>query len=388
MKTHLLFLSSAFALVAPVFAKGGPAPVPETPRVDPSPTSNHVQIALLLDTSNSMDGLIDQAKTQLWKVVNTFTDARRDDEAPKVEVALYEYGNNGLSADNQWVRQVQPLTRDLDELSKALFALKTNGGEEYCGAVIQRALGDLQWDEAKNTYKVIFIAGNEPFTQGPVDARSACRAALIKGVVVNTIHCGSRDEGMSGAWHDGAALGGGKFMVINQDRAVVDIAAPQDKRIAELGVELNKTYLGYGKERAAGAAKQEAADKDAATFARSGAPVARAMAKASANYHNATWDLVDAVREKQVDPAKLEPADLPEAMRGLKPEERAAFVEKAGKERAEIQGKIVTLNREREAFVAEEMKKRAKETGEKTLDQAIVETTREQAAALGYTFGK
>jgi len=211
---------------------------------------------------------------------------------------------------------------------------------------------------------------------------------LIKGVVVNTIHCGSRDEGMSGAWHDGAALGGGKFMVINQDRAVVDIAAPQDKRIAELGVELNKTYLGYGKERAAGAAKQEAADKDAATFARSGAPVARAMAKASANYHNATWDLVDAVREKQVDPAKLEPADLPEAMRGLKPEERAAFVEKAGKERAEIQGKIVTLNREREAFVAEEMKKRAKETGEKTLDQAIVETTREQAAALGYTFGK
>jgi hypothetical protein len=172
---------------------------------------------------------------------------------------------------------------------------------------------------------------------------------------------------MSGAWHDGAALGGGKFMIINQDRAVVDIPAPQDKRIAELGVELNKTYLGYGKERAAGAAKQEAADKDAATFAQSGAPVARAMSKASANYSNTSWDLVDAVREKQVDPAKLEPADLPEAMRGLTPEERAAFVEKAGKERAEIQGKIVALNREREAFVAEELKKRAKETGEKTL---------------------
>jgi hypothetical protein len=29
-----------------------------------------VQIALLLDTSNSMDGLIDQAKSQLWKIVN------------------------------------------------------------------------------------------------------------------------------------------------------------------------------------------------------------------------------------------------------------------------------------------------------------------------------
>ena len=29
-----------------------------------------VQVAILLDTSNSMDGLIEQAKTQLWRVVN------------------------------------------------------------------------------------------------------------------------------------------------------------------------------------------------------------------------------------------------------------------------------------------------------------------------------
>ena len=29
-----------------------------------------IKVALLLDTSNSMDGLIDQAKAQLWDVVN------------------------------------------------------------------------------------------------------------------------------------------------------------------------------------------------------------------------------------------------------------------------------------------------------------------------------
>jgi len=29
-----------------------------------------IQMAILLDTSNSMDGLIDQAKSQLWKIVN------------------------------------------------------------------------------------------------------------------------------------------------------------------------------------------------------------------------------------------------------------------------------------------------------------------------------
>jgi hypothetical protein len=36
----------------------------------PARAASRVQIALLLDTSNSMDGLIDQARSQLWRVVN------------------------------------------------------------------------------------------------------------------------------------------------------------------------------------------------------------------------------------------------------------------------------------------------------------------------------
>ena len=38
---------------------------------------NRIQVALLLDTSNSMDGLIEQAKTQLWKIVNELTSAEQ-----------------------------------------------------------------------------------------------------------------------------------------------------------------------------------------------------------------------------------------------------------------------------------------------------------------------
>ena len=138
MKTKRLLILG-FLSALPLHAK-------EAPPVDPAPAQAKVQIALLLDTSNSMDGLIDQARTQLWKVVNTFVDARRDGAAPFVEVALYEYGNNSLHVANNYIRQVEPLTRDLDELSRELFALKTNGGEEYSGAVIQRALADLSWD--------------------------------------------------------------------------------------------------------------------------------------------------------------------------------------------------------------------------------------------------
>ena len=56
-----------------------------------------IKVALILDTSNSMDGLIDQAKSQLWSVVNELAKARCDGQIPDLEIALYEYGNDQLS---------------------------------------------------------------------------------------------------------------------------------------------------------------------------------------------------------------------------------------------------------------------------------------------------
>lgn len=379
MKTKYTLLAGLLATL--------PLHAAETPAVDAAPSRDKVQIALLLDTSSSMDGLIDQARTQLWKVVNTFVDARRDGVAPYVEVSLYEYGNNALSVDNNYIRQVQPLTRNLDELSQKLFALSTNGGEEYCGAVIKRALADLTWDPSEKTYKAIFIAGNEGFTQGGVDARQACKDALAKHIVVNTLHCGSRDEGISGSWNDGAALAEGKFLVIDQDKAVAHIDAPQDKEIAKLSSDLNTTYLGYGKDRQESFKKQNKADMDASANAKEGAEVARAVTKASQNYNNTTWDLVDARREKAIDLTKIPVDELPTEMRDLTPAARTAYVEKAGKRRADIQSQIVALNSQREAHAAAETKKLA-DQGVQTLDQALIETARSQAAALGYKFGK
>lgn len=378
MKRNILIAILAAAF--PVSAKS-PAPPVDAP-------SDKVQIALLLDTSNSMDGLIDQAKTQLWKVVNTFNDARRDGRVPYVEVSLFEYGNNDLHVGNHWIRQIEPLTRDLDEISRELFSLRTHGGDEYCGAVIQRALADLSWDPSPHTYKVIFIAGNEPFTQGPVDARQACRDAAERGIVVNTIHCGSWDEGVAGSWHDGAALAGGKFLSINQDRAVAHIDAPQDREIAALGIGLNKTYLGYGTQWKAAAEKQAIADRDAHAHLASGAAVQRALTKASANYCNIGWDLVDAVREKSVNLSEIPEVELPAAMRAMKPAEREAHLAAMAAKRSQIQEKIRQLNLEREAHVAEKARQHADQDGNRTLDLAITETVRTQASACGYSFGE
>ena len=137
----------------------GPAPSAR-PLVSPgmledSTSAPQVQIALLLDTSSSMDGLLEQTKRQLWTVVNAFQNARREGRSARLQIALYEYGNDGLSAEGGYLRQVLPLTTDLDRVSEQLFALKTRGGDEFCGQVIQKATQQLEWSKDRKDLKLI-----------------------------------------------------------------------------------------------------------------------------------------------------------------------------------------------------------------------------------------
>ena len=343
-----------------------------------------IQMAILLDTSGSMTGLIEQAKAQLWTIVNEFATTRKDGKIPDFEVALYEYGKPSLGQETGYIRMILPLTTDLDKVSEELFALRTTGGDEFCGTVIKAATEQLAWSESDEDLKVIFIAGNEPFTQGDVDFRKACPAAVAKGIVVNTIFCGPYGEGVSTNWQDGALLADGKYMNIDHNAKAVHIAAPQDQEIARLGAELNKTYISYG---AAGDARREtqaAQDANAASVS-FGSAVQRAVSKSSAQYRNANWDLVDALKEGKVKIEELKDEDLPESMRKMSAAEREAHVQTHAKARAEIQKQIKTLNAAREKHVATARKELA-EKGENTLDAVIIKAVRAQAVDKNFNF--
>lgn len=362
MKTTTLIITSLAAVSMPLSAQERkPAP--------------KVQIAILLDNSGSMSGLINQARTQLWKVVNEFIAAKRDGMTPEVEVALYKYGASP--------ERITVLTRDLDLVSRELFALQINGGTEYCGAVIKDATENLSWSNEAGVYKVIFIAGNEPFTQGPVEPAAACKLAASKGIIVNTIHCGSDAEGISGGWKNGALLADGSYMVIDQNSAVAHIAAPQDTEIVKLSEQLNKTYVRYGKQADFGAENQAAQDRNAAAAAPA-ASVQRALTKSAANvYDNSGWDLVDAIDKKKVKLEEVKKEDLPADLAKLSPEELKTHVEKQTAERKTIQEKIQTLNKEREAYVSAEQKKNGEVN---SLDVAMVKAIRMQAQKQQFTF--
>lgn len=386
MKTkHILIATALTACIAIAKEVHPSTPVAEVAKVETAVDGPLVQIAVLLDTSGSMQGLIEQAKTQLWKLVNEFITAKQDGKTPVVQVALYEYGKDALKSKEHWIRQIQPLTRDLDKVSEELFALTTNGGEEYCGAVIQRATLDLAWDANPKVYKAIFIAGNEPFTQGPIDSKQSCKDAIAKGIIVNTIHCGGEAQGIAEHWNQGALLADGKYLVIDQNQAIVHIEAPQDKEIVKLNEELNKTYINYGSAAPAAKARQVAQDSNAAAKPESGAQVQRIVSKASSNYFNSGWDLVDASKDKSFDITKVKEADLPEEMKKMTVEERKAHLVKKTAEREEIQKKVLALNKEREAYVATQRKESAKND---TLDTAMVKALRTQAEKKGIAWEK
>ena len=165
-------------------------------RAFPTAGSNTIRVALLLDTSSSMDGLIEQAKSQLWKIVNQLAMAKKGEDYANILIALYEYGNDGLNSETGYVRQVAELTDDLDKLSEELFALRTNGGSEHCGQVIAKSIDELAWEKETAGLQVMFIAGNEPFTQGSVNYEKSCSDATGSGIMVNTIYCGDNETGI------------------------------------------------------------------------------------------------------------------------------------------------------------------------------------------------
>lgn len=359
---------------------------PSTKELDPNRTAK-IQVALLLDTSGSMDGLLEQAKSQLWKMVNELATSKKNGKAPTIELALYEYGKSTLAQEKGYLQQLVPLTNDLDLVSEKLFALKTNGGEEYCGWVIQDATENLKWSESNEDLKIIIIAGNESFSQGTVDYKKTCKGAITNGIVVNTIYCGDCEEGVRFMWKDGADRADGNYMCINQNDQVAHIETPYDSEIGTLNEELNKTYIAFGQKGKEKQARQLSQDKNAESYGASN-NAERAISKSKkSTYSNATWDAVDAMEENDEFMEEVEEDQLPEVMKDMDSKERKEYVEKKAKERAAIQAKIQEAAKKRSTFIAEKRKETAG-NDKNTLDAVMLKTVREQAEKQQFKFEK
>jgi len=337
------------------------------------PAKHYVKIALLLDTSNSMDGLIDQAKSQLWDIVNEFNYVRCGNKTrPELQIALYEYGNDGLSSKEGYVRQVIGFSSDLDKLSEKLFSLTTNGGEEFCGKVINTSLKQLEWGKNKDDLKL----------KGKLNYKDATSQAKEKDVVVNTIFCGNYQQGIGSKWKEGALLTGGEYMAIDHNKEVVHITTPYDDIIIQLNGKLNKTYISYGKLGKTRIAAQRTQDMEAEELDEV-VIVKRAVSKSSSFYNNASWDLIDASKDADFDVNKIDKKSLPSALQNKSTGEIEAYIASQKAERKRINLEIQELQRKRQAFIKS---KQGKEKG--TLEDVMLNAIRKQASTKNYSWEK
>ncbi len=371
-----------------------------------------VDLAICLDTSGSMEGLLDAARQKLWAIVN---DLALAEPTPRLRVALLTYGNDGHSAESGWVRVDSPFTEDLDAVSQQLFALTTNGGTELVGRVLKAATEQLDWQldptpandplksVAPNTVtpsggalhggesnhdalRLVVVAGNESADQDQaVHFQDACRALIERGIVVNAIYCGNPADELAPAWQEVARRADGHFAAIDQQNGTVVIATPFDGELAALSAAINETYLAYGANAEVWAKNQVVQDQNAERC-NSSTVAARACTKGGKLYC-CEWDLVEQVKGGNVKLAEIKKEELPEKLRELALTEQQKCIDDAWTKRQGIQQKIQDVASKRDAHLAEEMKKRGVQD-DGAFDRAIRDALRKQAESKGFVFPK
>jgi Mg-chelatase subunit ChlD len=339
-----------------------------------------VDVVVMLDTSGSMENLLDATRARVWDVVN---ELGRMKPTPELRVGLVSFGTDEATEDQGFIVQHLDLTDELDEVYAELMALTIGGGTELVGRALNEALDGMSWSPEYDALRVVFVAGNESADQGVEDDdfRIAARAARDRDIIVNALYAGNRDQGVVEKWHEVAQAGEGNFSAIDPSTGSIQIAAPQDDLLLELNGRLNTTYVPYGVRGQDGLTNQIAQDSNASRLGVQSCS-SRIVAKGGALYNNASWDLVDKTLEEGFDWDAISPPDLPEEMQSMTVDESVEFIEAKRAQREAIQREIQSASAAREVFVKQAI---ANRNGEAGLGEAMRKAIREQAQAKGFT---
>jgi hypothetical protein len=214
-----------------------------------------------------------------------------------------------------------------------------------------------------------------------IDTRTTAANAVSKGIIVNTIQCGSMGD-TTRAWKAIAQAGNGQYFAIADNGAVQTISTPYDDQLGDLATQLGATFLAYGYGAGAGGAarraevaRQAAEAEGRITYAIGEAKAERALNKVM-NKDAYIGDLLQNIENGSVKLEAINPVELPEELQALEPAQRQAEVEKRLEQRRGIRARIMELSKQREAFVDGE-KKKSKDDG---FDIVVAKTLKEQMA--------
>ena len=322
-----------------------------------------IELLFVLDTTGSMGGMLEGAKTKIWGIVNDVLQ-QQGNAGVTIRVGLVAYRDQG----DAYVTRITPLTDNLDAVYAQLMSFKAQGGgdgPEDVRSAMADAVRVGGWSApGPRTSQVMFLVGDAPphddYRNTPATDVSA-RQAAGRGIIVNTIQCGS-DTDTTQAWRGIAQYGGGEFFAIAQDGGVEVMVTPYDLPLARLGEQIGGTYMAYGAsdKRIARQSAQVAMESSVAAAAPPAAKAERALNKALNDKAYDDSDLVQKAANGKLTLPQIAEAELPDALRQLAPAQRQAALNLAVAERKALQGKIVALSKQREQYLAEQ---RSKGTG-------------------------
>jgi hypothetical protein len=329
-----------------------------------------IQVALVLDTGDHMSGLVEQARIEIWSIANELLLLDKGGRAPIVEIGVVAYGNGDVPVGRGYGRAAIPFTTDIDSVSLALGQARTAGGHEYGGWAIQEAVQRLNWSPYPEDMRVIFIAGNESFTQGPVDYPSSCQAAAAKMIVVNTVYCGPYNSGVHYGWTGAAQATGGQYISISVNKPPRYRPTPVDDALLDLNRRLNETYRLVADPSRDLLKRQQEQDRDVWLLSRE-AVFQRIVTKAVLGLGQ------DPIAVQQ----QGSPDEIAQTATTSKELEQMQVQAAA---RKQIQGQILELGRQRRlALMAGEP---APSQQGHTLGSAVIQVLREQVVRKGFAF--
>ena len=315
------------------------------------PKTSLIQIAILLDTSGSMKGLVDQARIQIWNVIDELAASTKNESESELEIAVFQYGSDKVSKSNGYIKRVLDFSGDLDEVSRALFSLEVRGGVELCGESIRQACDDLNWNQDAG-YRAIFIAGNEAFDQGQTSFASVLPRLNEKSIAVNTIYCrwNKAKPNEDSLWKISAELASGSYAMIDHNKKMTDLKTPYDSQFRELNRRMNESFIWYGENASKHMTNQIEQDKNAKKMSNS-AFASRMSSKIGHLYKHVHSDLVDAVQHGQLTLETMSTELMPENLRKMTSEQRMEFLKRKIADRESVRREMATLIAKREAWI-------------------------------------
>lgn len=352
----------------------------------PTTKKHTLEMVFVLDTTGSMGGLIEGAKQRIWGIVN---EVMQSESKPNVRVGLVAYRDKG----DTYITQVLPLTEDLDKVYTTLMNYSAGGGgdtPENVRTALLEGVRNSGWSQSsQNVAQIVFLVGDAPPHEDyreVQDTMTTASEALRKGMIVNTIQCGS-DMTTKKFWEDIARKGQGQYFLIPQNGGVQSITTPYDARLAELGNKLGQTYVAYGGGAGeAGVAYRERKNEAQVATESTVAKDAPAPAQADRAYNKAlnssayVGDLLQDIESGKTKLESVKEEDLPDDLKKLSPDERKKEVERRLAERKKMRDEIVELSKKRTDYIAAERKKQGNQNG---FDVAVASALKEQLAKKG-----